>query len=157
MISQDFTQKSWKNFRFSLEKYSDELISEYLKYATKATNKWEQSVKHAVGKQLPKQYWHSKRPNSRKLFPYKNTGSQQDSVLAGVTRRVSGQGNINITAWGQIKAPYAHYTNEGKPARAKGNGVAWKGWETDVFEGGRGKLTGMSDIFDKIAGMRSIL
>ncbi len=158
MIPEKFDEKSWKNFRLSLEKYSDSMINEYAKYAQLSMEKWKKGTKSALNVQLPKSGWHKKRPNSRKLFPYRNTGTQVDSVIAGITKKVTGEGNVSITAWAEIDVPYATYTDNGQKHRKNGGEVGWVDWEKDIFSGhGRGRIKSIADIFKQLADRRSIL
>jgi hypothetical protein len=150
--------KAWKNFRLSIEKNIQSLVDEFAKHGQEMMESWEVQVKNALGVQLPKKYWHRRRPNPGKLFPYKNTGDQQESVKGAIRNKVTAAGNFSITVWGEIGVPYASYTNKGKPARSSGGQVAWTGWVDDIlYNNGRGGIMSVSDVFELISVERSVL
>jgi hypothetical protein len=111
---------------------------------------WERKTKEALGEQLDEYYIKHKlpRPNPYKLFPYRNTGRQQQSVRARVSTLVKEGKIVTIKSWAEIAVPYAVDTDAGIPPRKDGIIPKWKGWATDIFFGeGRGGIKSVTDIF----------
>jgi len=150
------TQKAWKNFRLSIEKNLESSVNEFVEHGMQLVETWEREVKRAVGVQLPKEKWHRRRPNPNKLFPYKNTGKQQESIKGNIKNNITGAGNFSITAWGEIAVPYASYTNVG--LKSRGAPVSWEGWVDDVFDGdGRGGIISIADVFEHLSIERFVM
>jgi len=140
------SNKVWKNVRLSVNKYEQYLAKEYQKSAEKQLLRWNKDVVKALSDPLDEKYWHSLRPIDR-AFPYLNIGTLRDSISSGVKFKVTGQGNYSITAWADISAPHAQYTNHGFRKRADGGTPKWVGWVDDVFKGTRG-FNSVEDIFE---------
>ena len=149
--------KVWKNFRLAIEKNIESGVNEFVRHGQEMIETWQRQVRKAVGVQLPDSQWHSRR-NPNKLFPYRNTGRQQESITGIVRKKATAAGNFSITAWGEIGVPYASYTNVGKPARHDGATPGWVGWVDDVLYGdGRGGIMSVSDVFEAMSIERVIM
>jgi hypothetical protein len=150
--------RSWKNFRLHLDKYTKDTIDAFISLTHEEINKWEQSLKLAVGTLIPKNLIGKRRPFNRQ-FPYHLSGKQKRHIKGTVKVKTTGQGNVSLTAKGNIDVPYAYYTNLGKPARGDGRIGMWQGWVDDVLDkkGGRGKVISIVDIFDELVELRKTL
>jgi len=161
IYSTDSMVKAWKNYRLRIDKYLEVHVKDLAAHGQEYLERWEYDVKKALGVQLAPHIWKNRRrrPNPGKLFPYRNTGRQQESVSANVKMNVTGNGYFSITGWGEIGVPYAVYTNEGRPARSDGTSVGWEGWVDDIIdEHGRGDvIMSISDIFDELTMERVIM
>ena len=125
-----------------------------LKKLKKDLKKWETSVKRAVGEQLDSYYInkHLPRPNHYKLFPYRNTGKQQNSIKATINNYFLNGKLAKIESWVEIGVPYAIYTNQALPRRKSGIIPKWKGWVDDIiYNDGRANIISVSDIFKEFS------
>jgi len=151
--------KAWKNFTLSINNYRQSYAEDFLSISQEVLDSWEYDVKKALGVQLPKKYWHRRRPNYRKKFPYRNRGKLQDSIVATAKMKVTGQGNFSITGWAELAVPYASFTNIGvKRRKGVKTPPGWTGWVDDLLYGdGRGGITSISDIFDILVTEREVI
>jgi hypothetical protein len=151
--------KVWKNFTLSINNTLQVHANDLLDVSQEVMKSWEIDLKRALGVQLSKKYWHRKRPNFRKKFPYRNTGKMQENITASAKMKVTGQGNFSITSWADIAVPYASYTNLGLRKRKNSKGTAgWTGWVDDVLYGdGRGGVSSVSDVFNILVSEREAI
>jgi hypothetical protein len=154
--SHDIGLKLYKNIRLDINKYQQFLANEYVRSARAQLSSWERSVEQVLSDPLNKSEWHKLRDPSRR-FPYLNTGKQVDSIDVGVRMKSTAAGNFSITAWGEIRTPYSHFTSEGYKPRKDGIRPKWIGWMDDIFKGTRG-FNSIEDIFELLtlerAGLR---
>jgi len=142
---------AWKNFRFSLELYTDKSLNRFVEFGERELSEWEKLIKGKLNDQLDPQYYGKKRPDVSRPFPWKNSGNQVSTFKAKLKHQVTGEGNMSITGRVDIKAPYAMMTDMGKPARKPPQAVAWAGWVQDtLYNNSNGRIKSVSDVFDEL-------